>query len=166
MAKVVEKIPAETRWTIATKALTSALTAASEALRDALGQEQFNEVWGRIWAEQGRACKQIADSLGITGDDAKSAVKAVQAVVTVSIGPEFKFETTDATPKKAVLRCTECTWWNRKQELGIPGELCSAACPAFCNAFGKALNPKLTVSLTKGRPKGDSYCETVWELKG
>lgn len=46
MAQVAEKIPAETKWTIATKALTGALTVDSEALRDALGQEQFNEVWG------------------------------------------------------------------------------------------------------------------------
>ena len=165
MAEAVEKVPAETRWTIATKALTGAVIATGKALRDALGQEQFNEVWGRIWAEQGKASKQIAESLGITGDDAKSAVEAFQSIVTVAMGPEFKWETIEAAPERVVLRCTECAWWNRQQELGIPGDLCSSADPAFCNAFGKSLNPKLTVSLTKARPKGDSYCETVWELQ-
>lgn len=165
MAQVGEKVSAETQWTIATKALTGAVTATDKALRDALGQEKYNEVCEQIWAEQGKASKQIADSLGLTADDAKSATEAVQAVVTMAISPEFKFETVEATPERAVLRCTECAWWNRQQELGISGDLCSIADPAFCNAFGKSLNPKLTVSMTKARPKGDSYCESVWQLQ-
>lgn len=58
MAQSVEKVPAETRWAIATQALTGAVTAASKALRDALGQDKYNEVWGQIWAEQGKTAKQ------------------------------------------------------------------------------------------------------------
>ena len=165
MAQAVEKVPAETRWTIATKALTGAVTALAKALRDALGQERYNEVYGQIWTEQGKASKQIADALGLAGDDAKSVAEAFRSVIIVAMGPEFKTEIVEATAEKAVVRCTECPWWNRQQELGIPGDLCLVASAAYCDAFGKSLNPKVTVSQTSAMPQGDSYCESVWELQ-
>lgn len=165
MAEGVEKVPAEIRWTIATKALTGAATAVMKALRDALGQERYNEVSGQIWAEQGKASKQVADALGLSGGDAKCAAEAFQSVLIVAMGPEFKIETVEATAEKAVARCTACPWWTRQQELRIPGDLCSAASRAFDNAFAKGLNPKLTMTLSKAMCRGDSYCETVWELQ-
>jgi hypothetical protein len=165
MAEGVEKVPAEIRWAIATKALTGAATAVMKTLRDLLGQERYNEVSGQIWAELGKASKQVADGLGLSGRDAKSAVEAFQSVLIVAMGPEFKIGTVEATAEKAVTRCTACPWWTRQQELGIPGDLCSAASGAFDNAFAKALNPKLTLALPKAMCRGDSYCETVWELQ-
>ncbi len=108
MDEALEKVPAETRWTIATQALTGAATAASKALRDALGQERYNEVWGQIWAEQGKASKEIADALSLDGDDAKSVGEAFQSVVIAAMGPECKFEMLEATPERAAIRCTGC----------------------------------------------------------
>lgn len=165
MAQAVEKVPAENRWIIATKALTGAAIAAMKALRDALGQERYNEICGEIWAEQGKAAKQIADALGVGGRDAKSGAEALLLVINVAMGPEFKLETVEATAEKAVTKCTACPWWNRQQELRIPGDLCSAGSRAFDNDLAKGLNPKLTVTLTKAMCRGDSYCETVWELQ-
>jgi hypothetical protein len=165
MAEGVEKVPAENRWTIATQALTGAIVVTSKALRDALGQEKYNEIHRQIWAEQGKAAKDIADSLGLSGGDAKSVAETAQLVTIVAMGPEFKFETVEATGEKAVIRLTEGPWWNRFKELGISEDLCSFACAAFWDAFAKSLNPKLTVSLTKAMPRGDPHCEWVLQLQ-
>ena len=165
MAKGVEKVPAENRWTIATQALTGATVVTSKALRDVLGQEKYNEIVGQIWTEGGKAHKQIADALGLAGDDAKSAAETVQLVATVMMGPELKVETVEATAEKAVVRATECPWWNRMKELGISDVDSSVGDAAWCNGLAKSLNPKLTVSLTKAMPRGDSYCEWVYELQ-
>lgn len=165
MAQALEKIPAETRWTIATRALTGMIIATSKALRDVLGQERYNEVMGQIWGEQGKAAKQIADALGLASGDAKCAAEAFQSVLIVAMGPEFKIETVEATAEKAVTKCTACPWWTRQQELRVPGDICSAASRAFDNALAKGLNPKLTMTLSKAMCRGDSYCETVWELQ-
>ena len=165
MAEGVEKVPAETRWSIATRALTGAITVISKAMRDVLGQERYNEVWGEIWAEHGRAAKQIADDLGLSGGDAKSAAETAQLVIIAAMGPEFKFETVEATAQRAVITLTAGPWWNRRQELGISEDLCSVACAAFWDALTRSLNPKLTVKLTKAIPRGDPYCEWVLQLQ-
>jgi hypothetical protein len=118
---------------------------------------------GQVWAELGGASKLVADALGPARGDAKSAVETFQLVTGVTMGPEFE-RTVEGTAEKAILRTTECVWWNRQKELGV-SDLCSVACPAYCNAFAKSLNPKITVSLTKAMPRGDPYCEHVWELE-
>jgi hypothetical protein len=165
MAETVEKVPAETRWAIATQGLTGAIVVAAKALLDELGQERYNQVWGQIWSQLGTASKQIADALGVTGDDAKSIAETGMFVTTVSMGPEVKVGTVEATSKKAVLRNTECPYWNRMKELGISDDICSVADPAYFNGFCKSLNPNVTVTLIKSMPQGDPHCEWVYELK-
>lgn len=165
MAQTVEKVPAETRWTMATRALTGAIAAAGDVLRDTVGQEKFDEIWAEIWAEQGKASKEIVEALGLGGDDAKSVAETVQIVGLVTMGPEYEFETVESTEQKAVIRTTVCPWWNRFKERGTSEAFCPDADLAWCDAIGKSLNPKMTVSLTKAMPRGDSYCEWVWELQ-
>jgi predicted ArsR family transcriptional regulator len=165
MTDALEKVPAETRWTIATQALTGAVTATGKALLDVVGQEKYNEIERQIWSEGGKAAKQIADAFGLAGNDAKSAAETVELVATVMMGPELKVETVEATAEKTVVRATECPWWNRAKELGISDFDCSVGDSAWCNGLAKSLNPKVTVSLTKAMPRGDSYCEWVYKLQ-
>jgi len=117
MAEAVEKVPGETRWTIATKALTGVLIVTGKTLRDIVGEKRFDEIWGQVWAGAGKASKEIADALGLAGNDAKSVAEAFQSVVLVSMGPEIESETIEATADKAVVRVTGCPWWNRFNEL-------------------------------------------------
>ena len=165
MAGEIEKVPAETRWIIATQGLTGVIVAIAKVLRDVVGQEKYNEIWPQIWAEAGKGSKQVADAFGLAGGDAKSAAETVMLVSVVAMGPELKFEFVEATAERAVLRGTGCPWWNRLKELGIEFDPCSLADPAYCDAFAKSLNPKVSVSLTKALPRGDSYCEWVYELQ-
>lgn len=164
MREAVEKIPAEKRWTISTKALTGAIIASGDMLREQVGREKFEEIWGRMWAEQGKAAKQIADALDADGEDAKSAAEALELVTDVSMGPEFK-RSVEGTAEKAVIRTTECPWWNRQKVLNN-SDICSVACASYCDAFGKTLNPKIKVSGAKSMARGDAECELVWELQG
>ena len=165
MAQSVQDIPGEVRWTIATQALTGATVVGAKALFDVLGREKYDQAWPQIWSELGKASRQIADQLGLGGDDAKSLAETGVLVSTVAMGPEVKFEVVEATAEKAVLRNTECPWWNRFKELGISDDLCSAADPAYFNGLARMVNPKVTVSLTKAMPRGDPCCEWVYEIE-
>ncbi len=164
MADKVEKVPAETRWAIAAQSLTGATMATQKALLDAVGQEKYNEIVEQNWDAAGKASKQIADALGLAASDAKAAAETVDVVATVAMGPEFKLETVEATAERAVVRTTECPWWNRAKEFGLSDDFC-AADPAWHNGLVKSFNPKLSVTLTKAMMRGDPYCEWVYELQ-
>jgi len=163
--QAVEEIPAENRWTIATQGLTGAYVATIKAMLDAVGRDKYNEMMIQIWTEAGKSSKQIADALGMAGDDAQSAVKAGVIVCIASMGPEFEYEITESTAEKAVFRFHECQWHNRMKELGISDDICTAACPAYWNGLSKSFNPKLNASLNKAMPLGDPYCEIGHELQ-
>ena len=111
------------------------------------------------------AFKEIADALGLAGDDAKFVAGTFALVSALAMGPELKFETVEATAEKAVLRGTGCPWWNRQKELGISDDVLSAGDSAYCEAFTKILNPKVTLAHDKARHRGDPYCEFVFELQ-
>ena len=164
-SEAVENIAAETRWTIATQGLTGAYVATVKAMLDAVGREKYDEMMVQIWTEAGKSSKQIADVLGLTADDAKSAAETGRLVGIASMGPEFEFEVTEATAETASFRYHECQWWNRMKELGISDDLCSAACPAYWNGSATSFNPQLTVRLTKAKPWGDAFCEHIYELQ-
>ena len=165
MAEVVERVPAETRWTIATQALTGALVATMKALLDAVGQERYNEITGQIWGGAGMAFKEVADALGLASDDAKSVAETFALVSTLAMGPEAQLGTVEATAEKAVLNGTGCALLNRQKELGISEDILDAGDSAYCEALTKALNPKVTLAHDKAMHRGDPYCEWVFELK-
>ena len=109
--------------------------------------------------------KRLADRLGLTGTDAKSAATIIPALVTISYGPQQIFEIAEATDNKAVVKCIECAFWNNVQAKKITDNLCSSNSHYYWEGFAKAINPKLTSTLVKARPRGDSLCEWVFELQ-
>jgi hypothetical protein len=161
----VGAIPAEARWTIATQGLTGAYIATVKAMLDAVDREKYTEIMVPIWTEAGKSSKQIADALGLTAHDAKTAAQTGRLVCIASMGPEFVYEATEETAEKAVFRYHECQWWNRMKELGITDDICSAACPAYWDSSAKSFNPKLTASLAKAKPWGDPFCEHVFQIQ-
>lgn len=165
VAEGLEKIPAETRWAIATKAMIGGNVVLFKTLFDIVGQEKYNEMVGQMQTEGGKASKQIADALGLAAADAKSTAEAVQLVALVSMGPELKFQTVEATAEKAVIRGTGCPWWNRVKEFGISDDLLSVGSPAWTSSLTKSLNPKVTLSGTRSMCRGDAYCEWIYKLQ-
>jgi hypothetical protein len=70
MTEAIEKVPAETRWEIATKGLTGACTAIINAFKGAEGEEKFNEFNKALWYEAGKGAKEFADTLGLATENA------------------------------------------------------------------------------------------------
>ena len=109
--------------------------------------------------------KKLADRLGFTGNDAKSAAIIIPAVITIWYGPRTKFEIEDATAEKARVKCTNCAFWNVVQARKYTDDICSAKSRHYWEGFAKAINPNLTSTCAKARPLGDPVCEWVLELK-
>ena len=177
---LLEKIPAETCWLITAQALTRlSVMRGSKIMPSVLGKEEgvFAPVWGwETWKEilvkvhcenSKRLHLYIKEAFNIPVEDAVGAAKLVWVAVTLQQGPESEREIVEATPERVVGRTTKCGWWERFNELEVDPEF-RGAC-TICEAWGeeglKAVNPKLTIKRTKARPRGDPYCEFIYEFK-
>jgi hypothetical protein len=162
--EIVDKVPAEMRWNIATQASTSTAIALDGAIQDALGQEKRKEILMRLYAASASGIKQVTDALGLPGDNAETAAKAVTSANTVFFGPEIQAEFPEASPQKVEARATGCPFPLRMKELGISLD-CYPVCAAYHEAAYKAVNPKLKVSRgDKCLNYGDSYCDWIVEM--
>jgi hypothetical protein len=161
----LEKVPMEARWDLAASGLVGWQVNFCKRLFDKEGKEKLHEYSKKTLAEIGAANKKLADRLGFTGNDAKSAAIIIPAVITIWYGSKTKFEVEEATAQKARVKCTNCAFWNFVQAQKITDDICSAKSRYYWEGFAKAINPKLTSTIVKARPLGDSTCEWVFELK-
>ena len=160
----LEKVPMETRWDLAAAGLLAWQVGFCKRLLENEGKEKFLEYWKKTTSASGPESKKLADRLGFTGHDAKSAAIIIPAVITIWYGPRTNFEIEEATAEKARVKCTNCAFWNVVQSRKYTGDICSAKSRYFWESFAKAINPKLTSTFVKGKPLGDSVCEWVLEL--
>jgi len=161
----LEKIPMETRWAITSGNFLYFRISDNKALLDKVGQEKYNEINKKNGLAAGARNKKHAENFGFTGNDAKSVAAMATALVTMYYGPKEKFEIVDATAEKALVKCTNCAYWNTVQARKITDDTCSAWSQSWWEGFVTAMNPKLTLKLVKARPLGDSVCEWALALK-
>lgn len=161
----LEKVPVEARWAIAASTVIFWSVSYFKEIYDTRGREQYLEHWKKTSPIVAARSKGNAERLGFTGDDAKSAAAIIPANLIIVYGPKQKFETIEATAEKARLKCLNCELWNAVQARKITDDLCSVHSQYWWDGFVKAMNPKLTSTLVKARPRGDSVCEWVIELK-
>ncbi len=161
----LEKVPMETRWNIATGGLIFWSVSYLKEIYDSKGREQYLEHWKKTSPLVATRSKGNADRLGFTGNDAKSAVAIIPASLIIVYGPKQKFEIEEATAERAKIKCLNCELWNAVQARKITDDLCSVHSQYWWDGFVKAINPKMTSTLVKARPRGDSVCEWVIELK-
>jgi hypothetical protein len=161
----LEKVPMETRWNLAAGGFVRWQADFSKKLLEKEGREKFQEQSKKLYYAAGSANKGLADRLGFTGSDAKSAAIIIPAVLTIWYGSNTKFEIEEATAEKARVKCTNCAFWNYVQAQKITDDICSAKSRYYWEAFAKAINPKLTSTFVKAKPLGDPVCEWVFELK-
>ncbi len=159
------KVPMETRWDIAAGTVIFWSVSYFKEIYDTRGREQYLEHWKKTSPIVAARGKGNAERLGLTGSDAKSAVEIIPAFLTIVYGPKQKYETIEATAEKARLKCINCQLWNHVQAQKITDDLCSVHSQYWWDGFVKAMNPKMTSNLVKARPRGDSICEWVIELK-
>ncbi len=160
----LEKIPMETRWKIATFQNGSNSARLWKASFDKAGREKYIEGTKQMSLKSGAQLKGLADSLGLTGNDVKS-MAAMMAALMITLNPQQKFELGEETSEKASLKCINCEIWNAMQKMKITDDICSTGSQYLYEGFAKALNPKITSTMVKARPRGDSVCEWVFELK-
>lgn len=165
MAGPIDNIPGETRWQIATKGLTGACTAIMNALKGALSQGKFDQFQMGLWSQVGKGTKELADTLGLKAENPKDIDEIMQLTAMASMGPEFKFETVEASEDRVVGRTTQCPWHERWKELGIKEDFCTVGHTAWGEGAMESLNPNFTFSLDKNMVRGDPYCEWVVERK-
>ena len=165
MAETIEKVPAETRWEIATKGLTGALTAMSNALQGALSQEKFDEFQVGLWSQAGKGAKEFADTLGLTTENPRDIEEATELLGMTSMGPEFNFEIVEATEDRCVGRTNKCPWHERWKEFGLKEDFCNSGHQGWGDGAVQSLNPNFNFTLTKNMQRGAQFCEWVIERK-
>jgi hypothetical protein len=161
----VADIPAETRWKIATQAMSGIMIAYKKAFHDVAGPEQFNKILEQIWGQAGQSGKQVADALGMKSDDAKSVAETWAIVSAIALGPELKMEIVEASKERTVLKGTGCPFLNRLKEYGITEDLLTSGDAVYCEALTNSLNPNVKITHEKRMHLGDSYCEWIFETK-
>lgn len=165
MTEAINKIPAETRWEIATKGLTGAITALDKTLKDAIGEDKYNDIAQALWYEAGKGAKEFAGNLGLATENARDIEEVLKLLGMTAMGPEFKFEVVEATENRCVGRTTMCPWHERWKELGLDFDICNSGHQGWGDSAVENLNSNFTFSLTKNMVRGESYCEWVIERK-
>ena len=162
----LKKVPMKARWDIVSDSYVRLGVSYFKALYDQGGREkliEFQKERARIMAPL--QVRGIADRFGFTGNDAKSAAAIVSTLTNIAFGSQTKYEIEEATAEKGRVKCINCPFWNAAQSMKITDDLCSAWSQYMWDGRAKAINPKLTATLVKARPRGDSVCEWVFELK-
>ncbi len=161
----LEKVPMEARWNIAAGGLIFWSVSYLKEIYDTKGREQYLEHWKKTSPLVAARSKGNSDRLGFTGNDPRAAVGIIPAFLIIVYGPKQKFEIEEATAEKARIKCVNCELWNAVQARKIADDLCSVHSQYWWDGFVKAMNPRMSSTLVKARPRGDSVCEWVIELK-
>jgi len=178
--ELLEKIPAEKRWEITSKIITSLYVIRGEKtivpdlgkgegfMSPVLGAEKWKEINVKIFSEGGKIMLPwVKDTFNIPVEDAIGTAKFCMVVAWLFGGPEQEFELIEATPERAVLRTTKCAFMERYKEFKVrPAFIpCRYACQEYWAEGLKAISPKITYNHMKALPWGDPYCEEVFEFK-
>jgi hypothetical protein len=178
--ELLEKIPVEKRWAITAKILTGLTVLTGSNIMPAIlgteegvfapvwGWEKYNEINNKIFDRGGRKLFQwVKERFNMPVENAVDAAKVVLVAAKLLEGPEYSAEIVEATPERAVIRVTKCAWMERYKELEMNPELivCDKTDQVWVEGGLNAINPKITFKPTKAMPRGDPYCEGVYEFK-
>jgi hypothetical protein len=161
----LEKVPLENRWDIAAGGLIFWQINYHKEIYDSKGREGYLDHFKKVSPTVSARSKGFTDRLGFSGDNAKSAAAIIPAYLIIVYGPKQKYAIDEATVERARVRCINCEYWSQVQARKITDDLCSVHSQYWWDGFVKAMNSKMTSNLVKARPRGDSVCEWVIELK-
>ena len=179
---LLEKLPPETCWAITGETLTrfavlrilktsTPFLGKDDGIFSLLsGWDKETEIKWKVYSEGGRKMYPfVKEMFNIPVENAVDVVKLAIVTQRLLMSPEWKFEIVEVTPERAVVRTTKCPYWKRyeEKEATVYPELipCGIGHEAFQGEGFKAINPKITHKLTKAMPRGDPYCEDVYEFK-
>jgi hypothetical protein len=155
----IDNIPAETRWAVATQALTGANTATGAAFEQAVGEQGYKQAVTAIWREAGKSSGEVAEAVGLPRPtDAPGLWEAMETLVHLIMGPEFVSEVTESSPDRVVVRVSSCPWAKRFSEQGVTSSPCVEGHNAWAGGvagyFGLALRHELPTVMPRGAAGG------------
>jgi hypothetical protein len=164
--KILEKIPVEKRWEIAAQSFSGGCMGYIQALLETVGKEKLAEIEAKMWSEGMKmSFLNFMKEFKMSAEDAVDAANLTAVFAILALGPECGIERIEESRNRVVDRYTNCPWWESAKQFGISTQY-ACACPDWTAEALKAINPKLTVTGTKSQPRGDPYCECVYELRG
>ena len=164
---ILEKIPIETRWEITAKSLTGATIGYELVLLEIVGKEKTAEIEAKMWGEGGKTfIPMIKEAFNIPVEDAVGAANLIKVAAVLGMGPECTDEIIEENKERVVQRWVKCPFIERAKEMGVTDKQdCYSGCTAWVEEGLKAINPKLTITKAEAMPRGDPYCEWVYEFK-
>lgn len=179
---LLKKLPLETCWAITGETLTrlavyrilktsTPFLGKDDGIFSLLsGWDKETEIKWKVYSEAGsKMYPFVKEMFNIPVENAIDVAKLYTVTGRLLMGPSFEFEQVEVTPERAVFRCTKCPYWEayEEKEATLYPELipCGLGHEAFQGEGFKAINPKITHTLVKSRPRGDPYCEDIFEFK-
>jgi hypothetical protein len=154
----MKDFPIETRWQIATRALSRMIIAAGKQVQD---RTPLPDAFYALANEIGR----IASDHSMPRDDAGEIIHTLGVISVMLFGPAFETPYIEGFSEEAVIRLTRCPLYSEEfKELAAP-ETIRAACCAYLVTTIEALNPEFGLSVPFSRCAGDEFCEMVIERK-
>jgi hypothetical protein len=178
--ELLERIPPEKCWEITTKILwkiivlrgdksVAPLLGKGEGIfAPVMGAEKWREINEKVYTEAGKHMYPwLKETFNIAAEDPTGASKLGHLAFIFSLGPESTDEIVELTPERIVFRQTKCVCWDTYEEFDVHPEL--RPCDVSHELIGKEglriINPNIVYKVTKARPRGDPYCEDVFEFK-
>jgi len=108
----------------------------------------------------------VKEMFNIPVEDAIGAAKLVWVAARLMFGPEWEMKYVEKTTGRVVVRYTKCPMLETHKEWLDPAFIdCEGGHQVIIKEGLKVINPKLTFKITKAIPRGDPYCEDVYEFK-
>jgi hypothetical protein len=180
MYELLEKIPAEKRWAITAKTLLRLFTSRGTKtiplilskgkgiFAPVMGTEKWTEILSKMYIDGAtKNFPWVKERFNVPVEDAIGAQNLVWIVAMLMDGPEWEGEYVEKTPERTIWRTTKCPYWERYEEFEVDPvfRTCDAVHQQFGEAGLKAINYKITRTLKKALPRGDPYCEDIYEIK-
>ena len=145
------------------------MIAYARAIGERIGMDEALRILAQLHAGMAEMIKQNLPKLGITGNDARSGMAVIDAMMEEHYPGFSKLmerERSEDTPEKVISRHKGwCATLEACQMLGIsPKDFCPIIHEEGLSPLVQVLNPKLQVRLGKLRPEAE-YCELIVELK-
>jgi hypothetical protein len=118
--EILEKIPFEKRWAIATQSFNGGCMGYIQVLLGIVGKEKLAEIEAKMWSEGMKmSFLNFMEEFKMTVEDAVDAANLAAVFAILTLGPECEIERLKESRNRVVDRYTNCPWWESAKQFGI-----------------------------------------------
>lgn len=161
----IKDIPAEVRWSLATRGASALPLAYAQVYRARHGSE-LGEISNVIWEEGGKTQGALARAFNMPLKNAEDVARAFSTLSTVMLGPELEGDVQVAQGRdSACVATTSCPYLSRAREMGEDPAILCPDCGAYCTAAVESLNPAYGITFEDRMCLGAETCQMRIEPK-